>query len=91
MQRRSLGHLAAVFIAAAVAGFAPFAQAADEAPDVMIKRLSEETLGAIKADKSIKTGDISKVIVLVDGVIVLFMQIGALSPQTFSGRGSQPY
>ena len=29
------------------------AQAADEAPDVMIKRLSDEVLAAIKADKAI--------------------------------------
>jgi phospholipid transport system substrate-binding protein len=43
---------------------------ADEAPDVLIKRLSDETLGAIKADKSIRSGDIDKIIALVDSKIM---------------------
>ncbi len=41
-----------------------------EAPDVMIKRLSSEVLDAIKADKSVQTGDTSKVIALVDNKIM---------------------
>ena len=71
MKRRFLGHIAAAFVA--VAGFTalvPAAHAADEAPDALIKRLSEDTLGAIKADKSIQGGDISKVVALVDSKIM---------------------
>jgi phospholipid transport system substrate-binding protein len=71
MKRRFLGQLAAGLVAAAgLLGMVPLAQAADEAPDAMIKRLSEETLGAIKADTSIKSGDTSKIIALVDSRIM---------------------
>jgi phospholipid transport system substrate-binding protein len=51
-------------------GFVPQAFAADEAPDAMIKRLSDEVLSAIKADKSIQAGDISKVLALVDSKVM---------------------
>jgi phospholipid transport system substrate-binding protein len=40
--------------------------AADEAPDAFIKRITNETLDTIKADKSLRSGEISKVIQLVD-------------------------
>ncbi|RYF33802.1 MAG: ABC transporter substrate-binding protein [Comamonadaceae bacterium] len=46
-------------------GGLPLAHAADEAPDALIKRLSDDVLAAIKADKSV-AGDIGKVITLVD-------------------------
>jgi phospholipid transport system substrate-binding protein len=55
---------------ALLGGFAPAAQAADETPDAMIKRLSDEVLAAIKADKSVQAGDTSKVIALVDSRIM---------------------
>ena len=42
------------------------AYAADEAADVFIKRVSSDILDAIKADKSIRAGDVNKIIVLVD-------------------------
>jgi phospholipid transport system substrate-binding protein len=42
------------------------ARADDEAPDALIKRLSVDVLDAIKADKAIKGGDISRVVALVD-------------------------
>jgi len=72
MNRRFLGRMAAMFLAFAVtgAGLPSLALAADEAPDVMIKRLSEDTLGAIKADKSIKSGDLDRIIALVDTKIM---------------------
>jgi phospholipid transport system substrate-binding protein len=44
----------------------PVAYAQEEAADVMIKRLSVEVLDAIKNDKSIKSGDVAKVVALVD-------------------------
>lgn len=46
------------------------AQAEDEAPDALIKRLSADVLEAIKADKSIRTGDMAKVVALVDARIL---------------------
>jgi phospholipid transport system substrate-binding protein len=41
-----------------------------EAPDVLIKRLSTEVLDTIRTDKSIQSGDTSKVIALVDNKIM---------------------
>ena len=42
------------------------ARAADEAADALIKRLSTEVLDNIKADKAIQSGDLSRIIALVD-------------------------
>jgi phospholipid transport system substrate-binding protein len=71
MKRRVLVQAAAVVCAASLAGgWLPLAQAADEAPDAMIKRLSDEVLDAIKADKSIQAGDLSKILTLVDSKIM---------------------
>jgi phospholipid transport system substrate-binding protein len=66
MNRRSLGQLAA---AAALAAALP-ARAADEAPDALIKRLSNDVLQAIRGDKSLQNGDITKIIALVDKTIM---------------------
>jgi phospholipid transport system substrate-binding protein len=52
--------------AACLLGMIGAAQAADEAADVFIKRVSSDILDAIKADKSIGNGDINKIILLVD-------------------------
>jgi phospholipid transport system substrate-binding protein len=66
-----LGQLAAGLLAlTAFAGLAPMAQAADEAPDAMIRRLSDEVLLAIKSDKAIQGGDTSRILTLVDSKIM---------------------
>ena len=46
------------------------ARAADEAADALIKRLSTEVLDSIKADKAIQSGDLSRIIALVDARIM---------------------
>ena len=46
------------------------AHAADEAPDLMIKRLSTEVLDSIRADKAIRAGDMNRIIALVDNRIM---------------------
>ena len=46
------------------------ARAADEAADALIKRLSTEVLDNIKADKAIQSGDLSRIITLVDARIM---------------------
>jgi phospholipid transport system substrate-binding protein len=51
-------------------GLAGVTQAADEAADAFIKRVSSDILEAIKADKSIRNGDINKIIVLVDNRVM---------------------
>jgi phospholipid transport system substrate-binding protein len=55
-----------VLAAAGAFGFASGANAADEAADAFIKRVSTDILDAIKADKSIRNGDINKIMILVD-------------------------
>jgi phospholipid transport system substrate-binding protein len=44
--------------------------AADEAPDAFVKRISNETLDAVRSDKSIKAGDINKTMQLVDNKLM---------------------
>lgn len=72
LQRRTLGRwaLASALALGAAAGAMKPAFAADEAPDVLVKRLSTEVLDTIKADSSIKAGDVGKIMVLVDTKIM---------------------
>lgn len=71
MKRRSLGALAAAVLATGLTvGAWPLAHAADEAPDAMIKRLSDEVLAAIRSDPAVHAGDINKVMALVDSKIM---------------------
>ena len=48
----------------------PLARANEEAPDAFIKRVSTETLDMVKADKSLRNGDTSKIIQLVDSKLM---------------------
>ncbi len=70
MNRRTLMQSAAALAAAAWLGWAPAALAADEAPDALIKRLSSDVLETVKGDKSIKAGDVDKIMVLVNKTIL---------------------
>ena len=67
-QRRTLGRLllAGALLVGAAIGLAPTARAADEAPDALVKRLTTEVLQTLKTDKSIKAGDVNKIMQLVD-------------------------
>ena len=70
MNRRFLGRiLGSLLVAGAVVGL-PLAHAADEAPDALVKRLSSEVLDTIKADKTLQTGDVSRIVSLVDAKIM---------------------
>ena len=70
MNRRFLGRAVASLAAVWALAGAGAVHAADEAPDVMVQRLSTEVLDALRADKSVKAGDLDKVIVLVDKTIM---------------------
>ncbi len=61
--------LAWVVVAGSLVGM-PLAHAEDEAPDALIKRLSVDVLDTIKTDKSIRAGDLTKVIALVDSRVM---------------------
>lgn len=60
--------ITALSVAALLA--APGARAAEEAPDEMIRRLSNEVLSNIKADKDVQSGDVRKVVAFVDSKIM---------------------
>jgi phospholipid transport system substrate-binding protein len=70
MKRRTFAQWAAALATVAAFGLPQWAFAADEAPDVFIKRLSDEVMGAIKADDKIRSGDTSRVRALVDSKIM---------------------
>ena len=61
--------LAVLVVTGSVVGM-QFAHAEDEAPDALIKRLSVDVLDTIKADKTIRSGDLAKVITLVDSRVM---------------------
>ena len=66
IQRRVLG----LCVAGLLATLVPTARASDEAPDALVRRLSEQTLNTIKADPALRNGDIQRVIALVDARIM---------------------
>ncbi|MDM0073439.1 ABC transporter substrate-binding protein [Variovorax sp. J2P1-59] len=72
LQRRTFGRFALVgllLVGAAVALVRP-AHAADMPPDALVKSLSSDVLETIKANKSIKAGDINKIAALVDSKVM---------------------
>jgi phospholipid transport system substrate-binding protein len=74
MRRRSLGQILSCFALSTSIGVALYspmvAVASEEAPDQIIKRLSNEVLDTIRSDKSLKSGDMNKIIALVDAKIM---------------------
>jgi phospholipid transport system substrate-binding protein len=72
LQRRIFGRfaMAALLLAGAAAAFVRPVYAADEAPDALAMRLSTDVLESIKVDKSIKAGDINRIMALVDAKVM---------------------
>ena len=66
--------IALLLSAAALAFGAAAVRAADaQAPDALIKQVSSDVLDTIKADKSIQTGDVNKVMALVDAKVMPYV------------------
>ena len=70
MNRKFLTYLLPFFWALGFSFTSTAVLAADEAPDVFVKRISNETLDAVRSDKSIKGGDINKIMQLVDNKLM---------------------
>lgn len=70
MNRQFLTFFFRIFLSLGLMGAVGSALAADEAPDVFVKRVSNETLDAVRSDKSIKGGDINKIMQLVDSKLM---------------------
>ena len=67
LSRRSwLFAVCAWVLASSVAG----AALAEEAPDAFVQRVTNDTMNTIKADKSLRTGDVQKVMQLVDSQLM---------------------
>ncbi len=81
MKRRTLGTWAAG-LAAVLAGVSPAAFASEEAPDALIKRLSDEMLSIIRSDAAVRKGDINRIMQIVDSKVmpnVNFQRMTALA------------
>jgi phospholipid transport system substrate-binding protein len=59
-------HVLVAACTATLLGASGLALAADEAPEVFIQRITNETLNAIKADRALRSGDIGKIMQMVD-------------------------
>ena len=70
MKRRLFSHLFVTLVLGTATGLALPVHAVDEAADAFIKRLSTEVLSSIKADKAIQGGDVSRIIDLVDKLVM---------------------
>ena len=70
MNRRIFNRVLAVLAVSASSLLVLPAYANEEAPDVLIKRVSNEVLDQIKADKSLQSGDVSRIVTLVDTKIL---------------------
>ncbi len=55
------------------------AQAADEAPDALIKRVSSEVLDTIKGDKTLMAGDVSRIVALVDTKVMPYVNFQGMT------------
>jgi phospholipid transport system substrate-binding protein len=70
MKRRLFAVVCSGVLAMGLSALSGMAMAADEAPELLIQRVAGEVLDAVKADKSIKTGDTARVIALVDSKVM---------------------
>jgi phospholipid transport system substrate-binding protein len=82
MNRRIFSHILGASLSLALLGAGPLAHAADEAPDALIKRTSNEVLDIIKSDKAIQAGDISKIISLVDSKVMPHVNFTRMTAST---------
>lgn len=70
MNRRYVSRLLATLLVSCASVLALPASAASETADALINRLSSEVMDNIKADKALQTGDVSKIVALVDAKIM---------------------
>jgi len=70
MNRRIFSHVLTACFAGALLAGGVAVHATEEAPDALIKRTSTEVLDIIKADKAIQSGDVGKIIALVDDKVM---------------------
>lgn len=79
MNRRQLNRWVSLLSLSLFALTAVPARAADEAPDALIKRVSTEVLTAIKADKTLMAGDVSRIVTLVDTKVMPYVNFQGMT------------
>jgi phospholipid transport system substrate-binding protein len=85
VRRRVLGLLAA-FVLPFVSLGASAQPAANSAPDALVRALSNEVLDAIKADKTLQSGDVARLNKLIDEKILPYVNFEKMT-QLAVGRG----
>jgi phospholipid transport system substrate-binding protein len=70
MKRRVFAVLTAVSVGLCAVSLPSLVWAAEESPDAMIKRMSDEVLATIRSDKAIQSGDTNRLLALVDTKIM---------------------
>jgi phospholipid transport system substrate-binding protein len=70
MMRRRWNQLLIVVFVSLLGLLAVSSHAADEAPDALINRLTNQALDAIKADKAVQAGDVNRTMELVDTLVM---------------------
>lgn len=73
MNRRLLAQWLVALAASASVFAAMPVHAADEAPDALINRLTKETLDVIQADPAVQSGDVSRIMALVDEKVMPYV------------------
>jgi phospholipid transport system substrate-binding protein len=68
--RISVSRIIALILLALPLGFVASPSRAQEAPDALVKRIAEETLAAIRADKDLQSGNPAKVKQLIEAKLV---------------------
>ena len=68
MKRRNLFHAFLASLALTALGMP--ARANDEAPDAFVKRISTDVVESIRADKSVRSGDLSSIVRLVESKVL---------------------
>jgi len=89
MQRRHFHNFAIALASGGLLSIAPLVRAADEAPDALIKRLSDEVLGDIKRDSTIRSGDIGRIVALVDQKIMPNVNFQRMTASAVGPRWNQ--
>lgn len=72
LKRRSFVFCASLVVALSAAVSLP-AWAADEAPDALIRRLTQEALDTIEADAAVQSGDVARIMVLLDEKVMPYL------------------
>lgn len=76
--KRFLGLMAAIFLVAALPGRSA-AQAADVAPDVLVKNVTTEVLDIVRKDKDIQNGNTKKAIELVETKVLPYFNFTSMT------------